>query len=68
VNASCRSWRREISRGQPPPGAGVAHWRAILKRITLSTDIATLALTLCSPAARNLSGQCIAVTAGDPAV
>jgi len=39
-----------------------------LKRITPAADIATLAVYLCSPAARNLSGQCIAVTAGEPAV
>ncbi len=30
--------------------------------------IATLAVYLCSEAAKNLSGQCIAVTAGEPAV
>jgi len=42
--------------------------RSPLKRMSTAEDIATLALYLCSPAARNLSGQCIAVTAGDPAV
>src|SRR5438094_433208 len=31
-------------------------------------DIASLAVYLCSDAAKNLSGQCIAVTAGEPAV
>ena len=42
--------------------------RAPLKRMSTPSDIATLALYLCSPAARNLSGQCIAVTAGEPAM
>ncbi len=42
--------------------------RAPLKRMSAPEDIATLAVYLCSPAARNLSGQCIAVTAGEPAV
>jgi NAD(P)-dependent dehydrogenase (short-subunit alcohol dehydrogenase family) len=42
--------------------------RSPLKRMTTAPDIATLALYLCSAAARNLSGQCIAVTAGEPAV
>ena len=42
--------------------------RAPLKRMTTAEDIATLAVYLCSDAARNLSGQCIAVTAGEPAV
>jgi len=41
--------------------------RAPLKRMTTAEDIATLAVYLCSDAARNLSGQCIAVTAGEPA-
>lgn len=41
---------------------------APLKRMSTAEDIASLALYLCSPAARNLSGQCIAVTAGEPAV
>jgi NAD(P)-dependent dehydrogenase (short-subunit alcohol dehydrogenase family) len=39
-----------------------------LKRMTSADDIATLAVYLCSDAAKNLSGQCIAVTAGEPAV
>ena len=30
--------------------------------------VASLAVYLCSDAAKNLSGQCIAVTAGEPAV
>ena len=42
--------------------------RSPLKRMSTAQDIASLALYLCSPAARNLSGQCIAVTAGEPAV
>jgi NAD(P)-dependent dehydrogenase (short-subunit alcohol dehydrogenase family) len=42
--------------------------RAPLKRMSTAEDIATLAVYLCSDAARNLSGQCIAVTAGEPAV
>jgi NAD(P)-dependent dehydrogenase (short-subunit alcohol dehydrogenase family) len=42
--------------------------RSPLKRMSTAEDIATLAVYLCSSAARNLSGQCIAVTAGEPAV
>jgi NAD(P)-dependent dehydrogenase (short-subunit alcohol dehydrogenase family) len=42
--------------------------RAPLRRMSTAEDIATLAVFLCSEAARNLSGQCIAVTAGEPAV
>jgi NAD(P)-dependent dehydrogenase (short-subunit alcohol dehydrogenase family) len=42
--------------------------RSPLKRMTTAEDIATLAVYLCSDAARNLSGKCIAVTAGEPAV
>jgi NAD(P)-dependent dehydrogenase (short-subunit alcohol dehydrogenase family) len=42
--------------------------RSPLKRMTTAEDIATLAIYLCSDAAKNLSGQCIAVTAGEPAV
>jgi len=42
--------------------------RSPLKRMTTAEDIATLAVYLCSNAAKNLSGQCIAVTAGEPAV
>jgi NAD(P)-dependent dehydrogenase (short-subunit alcohol dehydrogenase family) len=42
--------------------------RSPLKRMTTAEDIATLAVYLCSDAAKNLSGQCIAVTAGEPAV
>jgi NAD(P)-dependent dehydrogenase (short-subunit alcohol dehydrogenase family) len=41
--------------------------RAPLKRMTRAEDIAALALFLCSDQARNLSGQCVAVNAGDPA-
>ena len=42
--------------------------RAPLRRMTTADDIATLAVYLCSDAAKNLSGQCIAVTAGEPAL
>ena len=42
--------------------------RAPLKRMSTAEDIASLAVYLCSAAARNVSGQCIAVTAGEPAV
>ena len=41
--------------------------RSPLKRMTTAEDIATLAAYLCSDAARNISGQCIPVTAGEPA-
>jgi NAD(P)-dependent dehydrogenase (short-subunit alcohol dehydrogenase family) len=42
--------------------------RSPLKRMSTAEDIASLAAYLCSDAAKNLSGQCIAVTAGEPAV
>jgi NAD(P)-dependent dehydrogenase (short-subunit alcohol dehydrogenase family) len=42
--------------------------RAPLRRMATAEDIAALALFLCGPAARTLSGQCIAVTAGEPAM
>jgi NAD(P)-dependent dehydrogenase (short-subunit alcohol dehydrogenase family) len=41
--------------------------RSPLKRMTRAEDIAALAVFLCSEQARNLSGQCIAVNAGEPA-
>ncbi len=41
--------------------------RAPLKRMSTADDIAALAAFLCSDAARNISGQCIPVTAGEPA-
>jgi len=41
--------------------------RSPLKRMSTAEDIASLAIYLCSDAAKNLSGQCIAVTAGEPA-
>jgi enoyl-[acyl-carrier-protein] reductase (NADH) len=41
--------------------------RSPLKRMTRAEDIAALAVFLCSDQARNLSGQCIAVNAGEPA-
>jgi len=42
--------------------------RSPLRRMSTAEDIASLAVYLCSEAAKNLSGQCIAVTAGEPAV
>ena len=42
--------------------------RSPLKRMSTAEDIASLAVYLCSDAAKNLSGQCIAVAAGEPAV
>ncbi len=42
--------------------------RSPLKRMSTAEDIATLAVYLCSEAAKNLSGQCVSVTAGEPAV
>jgi len=42
--------------------------RAPLKRMVTGDDISALAVYLVSPAARNISGQCLAVTAGEPAV
>jgi NAD(P)-dependent dehydrogenase (short-subunit alcohol dehydrogenase family) len=41
--------------------------RAPLQRMVTAENIADLALFLCGPSARNLSGQCIAVNAGEPA-
>jgi NAD(P)-dependent dehydrogenase (short-subunit alcohol dehydrogenase family) len=41
--------------------------RSPLKRMTTAEDITSLAVYLCSDAAHNLSGQCIAVNAGEPA-
>jgi len=41
--------------------------RSPLKRMTTADDIVAMALFLCSPLARNISGQCIAVNAGEPA-
>lgn len=40
--------------------------RAPLKRMVTAEDIAALAVYLCSDQARNISGQCFAVTAGEP--
>lgn len=39
-----------------------------LKRMAVPDDVASLAAFLCSDLARNISGQCIAVTAGVPAL
>jgi NAD(P)-dependent dehydrogenase (short-subunit alcohol dehydrogenase family) len=41
--------------------------RSPLKRMVTADDIVAMAVFLCSPLARNISGQCIAVNAGDPA-
>ena len=41
--------------------------RAPLRRMSTADDIAALAVFLCSDLARNISGQCIPVTAGEPA-
>ena len=41
--------------------------RAPLKRMATADDVAQLAVFLCSDSARNISGQCIPVNAGDPA-
>jgi NAD(P)-dependent dehydrogenase (short-subunit alcohol dehydrogenase family) len=41
--------------------------RSPLKRMSTADDIADLAAFLCSDHARNISGQCIPVTAGEPA-
>ena len=41
--------------------------RSPLRRMSTATDIAALAAFLCSDLARNISGQCIPVTAGEPA-
>src|SRR6476646_8985583 len=41
--------------------------RAPLRRMSTAEDIAELAAFLCSEHARNISGQCIPVTAGEPA-
>jgi NAD(P)-dependent dehydrogenase (short-subunit alcohol dehydrogenase family) len=41
--------------------------RSPLRRMSTADDIAALAAFLCSDQARNISGQCIPVTAGEPA-
>jgi NAD(P)-dependent dehydrogenase (short-subunit alcohol dehydrogenase family) len=41
--------------------------RSPLRRMSTADDIASLAAFLCSDLARNISGQCIPVTAGEPA-
>jgi NAD(P)-dependent dehydrogenase (short-subunit alcohol dehydrogenase family) len=41
--------------------------RSPLKRMTTAEDIASAALFLCTDAAKNISGQCLAVNAGEPA-
>ena len=41
--------------------------RSPLHRMSTADDIASLAAFLCSDLARNISGQCIPVTAGEPA-
>jgi NAD(P)-dependent dehydrogenase (short-subunit alcohol dehydrogenase family) len=42
--------------------------RSPLKRMSTADDIAAAAAFLCSDEARNISGQCLSVTAGEPAV
>jgi NAD(P)-dependent dehydrogenase (short-subunit alcohol dehydrogenase family) len=41
--------------------------RSPLRRMSTAEDISALAIFLCSDLARNISGQCIPVTAGEPA-
>jgi NAD(P)-dependent dehydrogenase (short-subunit alcohol dehydrogenase family) len=41
--------------------------RAPLKRMATADDVAQLTVFLCSDGARNISGQCIPINAGDPA-
>jgi NAD(P)-dependent dehydrogenase (short-subunit alcohol dehydrogenase family) len=41
--------------------------RSPLRRMSTAEDISALAVFLCSDHARNISGQCIPVTAGEPA-
>src|SRR5713226_3436903 len=41
--------------------------RSPLKRMVTASDISSAAAFLCSPAARNISGQVLAVNAGEPA-
>jgi NAD(P)-dependent dehydrogenase (short-subunit alcohol dehydrogenase family) len=41
--------------------------RSPLRRMSTAEDIASLAVFLCSDLARNISGQCVPVTAGEPA-
>ena len=41
--------------------------RSPLRRMATATDISSAAAVLCSPAARNISGQVLAVNAGEPA-
>jgi NAD(P)-dependent dehydrogenase (short-subunit alcohol dehydrogenase family) len=41
--------------------------RSPLRRMSTAEDISSLAVFLCSDGARNISGQCIPVTAGEPA-
>jgi NAD(P)-dependent dehydrogenase (short-subunit alcohol dehydrogenase family) len=41
--------------------------RSPLQRMSTAEDISSLAAFLCSDGARNISGQCIPVTAGEPA-
>jgi len=41
--------------------------RSPLRRMSTAEDISALAVFLCSDLARNISGQCIPITAGEPA-
>jgi NAD(P)-dependent dehydrogenase (short-subunit alcohol dehydrogenase family) len=57
----------EVRGVSPEALRGAMLERAPLKRMTRAEDIAALAIFLCSDHARNLSGQCVAVNAGEPA-
>jgi NAD(P)-dependent dehydrogenase (short-subunit alcohol dehydrogenase family) len=57
----------EVRGVSPEALRGAMLERAPLKRMTRAEDIAALAVFLCSDHARNLSGQCVAVNAGEPA-
>jgi NAD(P)-dependent dehydrogenase (short-subunit alcohol dehydrogenase family) len=56
----------EVRGVSPEALRGAMLERAPLKRMTRAEDIAALAVFLCSDHARNLSGQCVAVNAGEP--
>jgi NAD(P)-dependent dehydrogenase (short-subunit alcohol dehydrogenase family) len=56
----------EVRGVSPEALRGAMLERAPLKRMTRAEDIAALAIFLCSDHARNLSGQCVAVNAGEP--
>jgi NAD(P)-dependent dehydrogenase (short-subunit alcohol dehydrogenase family) len=56
----------EVRGVSPEALRGAMLERAPLRRMTRAEDIAALAVFLCSDHARNLSGQCVAVNAGEP--